>query len=150
MSLYRVLFLDIDGVLHPARQLGSLGPSTLYMQVGPFGWLPELAKVLRPVPSVQVVIHSSWRSTYALEELREMLTELGERALDVTPPGGRYQSILDWLRYRPFASYLILDDEPDEFPTPPPAELIACDPDKGVSDARVLSEVRRWLDDIAG
>ena len=142
----RVLFLDIDGVVHPAKEVNSLGPSKLYMQVGPFGWLPHLAKVLEAHPDVALVVHSSWRETFTLDEIREMYLELGDRSVDVTPPGSRYESILEWLQQRPTVSYLILDDDASEFPTPKPSELVICDPNKGLSDLQVLTAVRQWLE----
>lgn len=141
----RILFLDVDGVLHPARVPGSPGPSTAYMQVGPLGWLQGLAELLAPYQDVGVVVHSSWRITYSAEVLSEMLYELGERYFDVTPPGERYESILEWLRRHPGTSYLILDDDAAEFPQPPPRELLTCDSQLGVSSEGVRDALRQWL-----
>jgi len=146
LSATRVLFIDIDGVLHLAREPGSVGPSDTFTRVGHFGWLAGLAELLRPYPDVAVVVHSSWRLAYSVDELREMLFELGERPIAVTPPGERYASVLAWLRGRPEASYRILDDEASEFPQPPPAELIVCDPKLGVSGESVREALASWLD----
>ena len=96
----RVLFPDFDGVLHPGKGPGMPGPSKLYQQTGPVVWLSQLPRALQPPLDVQVVVHSTWRETYSLDELPEMLAELGERRLRVKPPGGRFASILTWLRRR--------------------------------------------------
>jgi len=145
VATVRVLFLDIDGVLHPAREPGQLGPSDLYMVVGPFGWLPYLAKVLEPFPDVELVVHSTWRETFSLDELRDMLSELGTRSVDVAPAGERHDAIQAWLRDRAVASYRILDDDASAFPSPTPAQLIICDPRRGVSADDVLQSLSAWL-----
>lgn len=141
----RVLFLDIDGVLHPAADAAAPGGSAMFLEVGQFGWLPHLERLLAPHPDVQLVVHSSWRETFRLAELADMLADVGNHRVDVTPPGERYGSILLWLRARPGACYLILDDDAREFPAPAPAELVLCSPEKGVSDQAVLLRLERWL-----
>lgn len=141
----RVLFIDVDGVLHPARVPGSLRQTDAFMRVGTLGWLAGLAELLAPYPDVSVVVHSSWRLTYSLHELREMLMELGERHIDVTPPGARFPSILAWLQRHPATSYLILDDDADEFPRPAPAQLLLCSPTSGVTAPEVRAAIESWL-----
>lgn len=115
------------------------------MRVGTLGWLAGLAELLAPCPDVGVVVHSSWRLTYSLDELREMLIELGERPIDVTPPGARFPSILAWLRQHPSTRYLILDDDEGEFPRPVPAQLVVCNPTSGVADPKVRAVIELWL-----
>lgn len=137
--------MDIDGVLHPASDVAAPGASALFLEVGHFGWLPHLARVLASHPDVHLVVHSSWRETFRLVELADMLADVGEHRIDVTPPGDRYTSILSWLRDWPGACYLILDDDAREFPVSAPAELVLCSPDKGVSDQEVLLRLERWL-----
>lgn len=92
-----ILFLDIDGVLHPDppqpdQRLRSL---------------PRLIEVLRDFPAVEVVISSLWRERLSLDELRELFPiDLRERVIGVTPiaqridgwlPARREGEILDWL-----------------------------------------------------
>lgn len=144
-GLRRVLFLDFDGVLHPGQESGTLGPSALYMRVGPLGWLSPLARLLERHPDVEVVVHSSWRETYSLSELRDMLADFGGRVIDVTPPGPRHDSIRSWLLVRGDVQFVILDDDASEFPAPLPAELLLCSPHLGVSDEAVLAKLERWL-----
>ena len=62
--------------------------------------------------------------------------------------GPRLDSILWWLHMNPqFGSYRILDDDVREFPTPPPPELILCDPKTGVAAPAVLAAIRQWLEE---
>ena len=145
ISAARVLFLDFDGVLHPTLDdvEGGSGES---VATGLFGWVPVLAMALKPYPDVEVMVHSTWRYTHDPDELRELLGALGPRFLGATPRGPRYESILWWLHLNPtFASHRILDDNPREFPTPKPAELIVCHPLRGVSDPKVLASLNEWL-----
>lgn len=137
----RLLSLDFDGVLHPQM------PSSAAEQVPPFCWLPVLAEVLAPHPDVCVLVHSSWRYVYSPDELRDILDSLAPRFVGTAPRGPRYDSVLWWLQLNPrFASVRILDDDASEFPTPPPAELILCDPRMGVSDVHVKTTLTAWLE----
>ncbi|QJW85259.1 hypothetical protein HK414_23225 [Ramlibacter terrae] len=75
----RVLFLDFDGVLHPA---GTKPGESL-----PFEWLPELAALLSSTPDVALAVHSSRVGTYPVDELREFLGPLGCRFIGAVGPG---------------------------------------------------------------
>jgi hypothetical protein len=141
----RLLSLDFDGVLHPTMQADTV-VRTIH-----FGWLPLLVGVLAPHPDVCVLVHSTWRTQYDVDELRLLLGTLGERVVGAAPPGPRYQSVLEWLRQHPeVTSYRMLDDEAEDFGSPPPAELILCEPSSGVSAPPVLDALRAWLDPDGG
>jgi hypothetical protein len=113
-----------------------------------FGWVPVLARLLEPYLDVRIVVHSTWRYEYDLDELREMLGTLGHRLVATTPGGQRFESIRWWLQMNPsFSSYRILDDAPHEFPVPPPAELIVCEPASGVSAPDAQALLKSWLDE---
>jgi len=136
----RVLFLDVDGVLHPGPNV----PTRLTHMC----WLPELEQVLSRHPDVAVVVHSTWRYRYELAEFRSLLgTSFGARVIDFVPAGERYFGICQWLAQhrRPGLTYRILDDEAGEFPTPAPAELIVCDTRRGVDDPVVRALLHQWL-----
>lgn len=136
----RLLSIDFDGVAHPT------GAGTTTIKTTLFGWLPDLHRVLAPHPDVRVLVHSSWLFTYTPDELQMMLGPLEQRFVGAAPRGPRYESVLRWLHYHPtYTSFRILDDDRTEFPDPPPAELILCDPLQGVSDPRVQAELRAWL-----
>lgn len=143
----RVVFLDIDGVLHPTLIPGK--PTAVEPRVSTtlLCWLPALVRVLDPYPEIEVVIHSSWRYTHDLEELQAMLGDLGRRVVGLTPRVPRFDSIRWWLALSPeVESYRILDDDPTEFPNPTPAELILCDPRTGVAAPAVLATLTAWLE----
>ncbi len=107
-----ILFLDIDGVLHPDppqpdQRLRSL---------------PRLVAILRDFPQVDVVISSLWREKLSLDQLRELFpADLRVRIIDVTPiteridgwlPARREGEILEWLEHSDRASepWIALDD----------------------------------------
>ena len=143
----RVLFIDIDGVLHPTVDTASANQPALSDTL--FGWLPMLASALKSHADVSIVVHSTWRYTHKIDELRDILESLAPRVLGTTPLGPRYESILWWLQLNPgITNYRILDDDASEFPAPPPPELILCDPTRGVRDQRVLSALNAWLDHL--
>jgi hypothetical protein len=142
----RALFIDIDGVLHPTTVEGSPDAGGI-VHTPMFGWLPVLAGVLRPHPGVALVVHSTWRYTHDVDELRGVLGALGSRVVGATPPGPRYESILSWLHLNPaITDYRILDDDQREFPRPLPAELILCNPSTGITGPKVLAALRAWLE----
>lgn len=142
----RALFLDFDGVLHPTN-IGLDFESEKVIGTGLFGWLPHLASVLRPHPDVLIVVHSTWRYTHDVDELREMLGALGGRVVGSTARGPRYESITGWLQQNPaVTSFRVLDDGASEFPQPLPPELILCDPRSGVSAPDVQAALKDWLD----
>lgn len=143
---WRAIFVDVDGVLHPTVDSAVAGTEAVSTTL--FGWLPLLSRLVLPYSDVWLVVHSTWRYTHDIAELRELLGPLGPRVVGVTPRGQRYESIQWWLQQNPDCkSHRILDDAPLEFPVPPPAELIVCDPSKGVSDPGVQSALRAWLEE---
>ena len=135
----RILFLDVDGVLHPGPNVPTL--------LTHMCWLPQLERLLTGHSDVAVVVHSTWRYRYELAELRELFGNLGARVIDVAPDGERYDSIRQWVSWHqgPGLTYRILDDEAGEFPIPPPAELILCDTRRGLGDPAVQAKLRDWL-----
>lgn len=81
-----ILFLDFDGVTHPEPSPSDQAHCLL----------PLIEAVLREHPTVEIVISSSWRDHYTLEEMRDFFApDIGARLIGVTPsiknPGS------DWL-----------------------------------------------------
>lgn len=135
----RVLFLDIDGVLHSAKA------GTPESQL--FCWFDELVCLLAPHPDVMLVVHSTWRLDHTAAELGDLLGVLASRYLGVTPRGPRWESIRWWLyQNKAVTSFRILDDQPREFVDPVPVELIVCHPETGLSAPEVRAQVRDWLE----
>ncbi len=136
-----ILFLDIDGVLHP-----DPAPTRHY-----FCRLPLLEEILMDFDKVQIVISSVWRLDWAEESeqikgMREHFSlALKNRIVGATPdhrrtpsscaPAGladylREWECMDWLRtYRPAGTpYLMLDDRPWLFrPNNPHLMIVDCD-----------------------
>ena len=134
------MFLDFDGVLHPAVGVEC---------VTHWCWLPALAQLLARHKDVRIVVHSTWRHEYTLDELRELLDRLGPKVVGVTAGGDRLEGIEQWLVDHPeVSSFCILDDDQADFYRRP-AEFIQCDPEKGVSAPDVRQELLDWLERVA-
>lgn len=70
------LFLDFDGVTHPLHCHESKHFSCLWGIEG----------VLRQVPSVEIVVSSTWRLQYSLEALKARFSaDIAERLVSMTP-----------------------------------------------------------------
>lgn len=110
-----LLFLDFDGVLRPV----SAAKNTLPL-------LPRLEVVLREHPTASVVISSTWREDFSLQELRTLFSsDLRERIIGCTPVlyfldylHIRHEEILTWLKNnnQQNEAWLALDDDENLFP----------------------------------
>lgn len=127
-----VIFLDFDGVLNHAKTEWRLnvrrargGGIGEFFHLGGGGGLigldPENVTVLNAImkraPTANVVVSSSWRRSFPLDVLVEMLVEVGfaypERIIDRTPAklsSSRGQEIFLWLDDHQTENYVILDD----------------------------------------
>lgn len=142
MRRQRFLSLDFDGVLHPT------GQGTHRVSVTHFGWLPHLERLLVPHPEVMLVVHSTWRHQYDLEELRMLLGDtLGPRVVAAVPSGNdRWLAIQAWVAEQAGTlDLLIVDDAHEEFPATLPFTLVVCDPSSGLSNPQVRESIQRWL-----
>jgi len=105
--MQRLLFLDIDGVLHAdhEQQLARL---------------PVLEQYLVQMPDVRIVISSTWREDFSLAELQELFSPACQhQIIDVTPilsigydQGGRQREIEQFLQHPVWSgsAWLALDD----------------------------------------
>ncbi|OAK63600.1 hypothetical protein A3K87_16030 [Variovorax paradoxus] len=74
-----LLFLDIDGVLHPVGADYSFSSKF-------FSHLPLLEELLREFKSVDVVISSDWRRTESIEQLQRYFSaDIRHRIIGATP-----------------------------------------------------------------
>lgn len=142
----KVLFLDIDGVLNSERSsLACDGYPHSFVpdDLDKFDWIAvSLVRKLCNVASCSIVLSSSWRLQFTVEE--------AVRALDLpiigaTPDHGDYDSrateIHAWLAAHPEVErYAIVDDIP-QFRTMPElqAKFVQTDPALGLS----LSDYRQ-------
>ena len=166
MIIIKVIFLDFDGVIN-----GSLPtPNASFGEGWPLSHIEEslVEKINRIVETVEardaeqgiktkIVISSSWRIRFSLNELRDMLQTKGLRAdvIDVTPrihptrfseriPRGR--EIQSWLNgcqadcYYSVAKFVILDDIPDMGQLM--SHLIETDDRIGITDSDVEKAIQ--------
>ena len=133
LALDRVLFLDIDGVLHPD------GPG----DYDDFSCLPVFCEALRtadPQGRLPIVVSSAWRHTQRLDDIKgHFPKDVRERIIGVTPylsgtetasPGSqlpvpsrytRHNEILAWInRNSAHAQWLAVDDRASGFEDPCP------------------------------
>lgn len=139
------LFLDADGVLHAADLHFSVDdvqvtPAELHAS-GLFAHAGLLAELL-PL-DVAVVVHSSWRLTHGLAELRALLGPLGERVVGVTAVElDREEGIVAYMQRHRLQErqVVILDDQPGSF-TRLRHLVVASDRAAGISAPRVQAEL---------
>ena len=94
-----LVFLDIDGVLHPYPCSDSEY----------FCWMDNFESVLHTFPNTEVIISSSWREHYDFSALQQLFPKsIQKQIIGVTPvitessydEGGRELEIVLWLCYR--------------------------------------------------
>lgn len=137
-KLTPLLFLDYDGVLHPA--------SPPFKE---FCCAERLALSLQGL-SCDIVISSSWRFHRSPSALTQGLpAALRQRVVGTTGAAyvgrwARYEEINAWRhKHSPLAPWRALDDARLEFPKGC-AEVLWCNPTTGLCD-RVARELRDWL-----
>jgi hypothetical protein len=136
-----LVFLDFDGVMHPA------GCDTSKH----FCNLAHFEAVMREHPDAGIVIASTWRHAYPLSELkRHFSPDIGARIVGKTPAledesddHVRYEEIREFMRHPQLAGaqWVAVDDSDFEFP-PGCANLVLCDSVHGfdAAAAKVLRE----------
>jgi hypothetical protein len=83
-----ILFLDVDGVLHPHVEYDA----TLLLV-----HRPALEAVLRACSDVEIVISSTWRINRTLAELRALFSDdIAPRVIGVTPQWRDIQDAESW------------------------------------------------------
>lgn len=141
-----LLFLDVDGVLHPYGW-------NIDRTWVPFEQAPRLRAALATRPFVKVVMHSSWRFRTPMEELQEWL-DIGDQFIGITDKKvrERWPSIQKWLSRRdpwPPAAYVILDDMWFAFPEEIRKKHLICPmPLDGMSETQ-WQEMEQRLDELA-
>jgi hypothetical protein len=114
-----LLFLDVDGVLHPVETDYSFSSRF-------FSHLPPLEKLLREFTSVDIVISSDWRLAESIEQLQRYFSaDIRHRIIGATPqidPNAAVQhrrqlEIQAWLdgNGRSDAKWVAIDDWPSSF-----------------------------------
>lgn len=122
----KILFLDIDGVLNSLKYkaLGEFGDRTRKKTYGiSQEHLYFLNKIIDEVENLEIVLSSSWRKFYTLEEMNKILIDEGFKGylIDKTPETihHRGHEIDLWLtnnvgeNYEKLVKFVILDDDKD-------------------------------------
>jgi hypothetical protein len=134
-----LVFLDFDGVLHPAPPHNR--------DVGVFCHLESFEMVMRDFPNFHIVISSSWRQQFSLDALRSFFSDdIAERIVGTTPllPDIRQREIEQYLLDNDYsASWIALDDADDEF-EPGLPNVVLCNAELGF-DARSEADLREKL-----
>lgn len=152
MQTFKVLFIDIDGVLHRGFEPGELTVAGATLdelrqeRADLFGWAGLLAAALGH-HECEVIVHSSWRAYVSDNILRDCLGPLRRRLRGCTPRTlTREASIREVVRSRRLGaeSYRVLDDDSSEFEDIR-NQLIVCNPVSGVNDSLVLTQLRDWF-----
>ena len=141
-----IVFLDFDGVLHPADYLSfkTINDELVLASDARFCWVEDLWNLIHNF-DCHLVIHSSWRNSYTLDQLRGLLpTELGKRVVGLTVGENRHQSILAYVQKTQVKSYIILDDAADEFPREC-VELLLCENNMGISNPEIQNKLIQFL-----
>jgi hypothetical protein len=141
-----IIFLDFDGVLHPVDYLSFREVNGELILTGDSRccWTDVLWNLIKDF-DCSLVIHSSWRNSYTLDELRNLLSgNIGKRVIATTEGEGRYASILRYVEHARVNAYMILDDSADEFPSDC-AELVLCDGSTGISHRHIQDKVLTFL-----
>lgn len=141
-----VIFLDFDGVLHPANYLRfeEIDDELVLAEDARCCWSETLWGLIGKY-DCQVVVHSSWRESHTLQSLQDLLpSELAKRVVAVTIGGNRYKSILDYVEDAKVRDYIILDDSADEFPIGC-GDLLLCDGNTGISSPEIQKQLKNFL-----
>lgn len=143
------LFLDFDGVTHPLH----------CHERQHFSRLSSIEQVLRACPTVEVVLSSTWRLQYPLEQLRARFSnDMRPRIVGVTPlaanlPAGpsrleafpRHKEAWHWMlqNREAFDRWLAIDDRPYLF-RPFFDDIVQSNPATGADD-QVLALLKERL-----
>lgn len=139
----KIIFLDYDGVLHPAST-----PSSQQL----FSCSHFIEKVIDE-KSCDIVISSSWRFHMDYEKLIANLPKkikdcvIGSTGEPYIGQYSRYNEILDYLKASKLfndVKWIALDDSLFEFPKNC-EQLIVCNPNTGVS-AKESGLLKKWLE----
>ena len=134
----KTLFLDFDGVVHPTLATPKQLFAQAQMLVEPIArWQPR------------VVISSSWRFHFGLEEILSRLPPaIANQVQGMTGPAhvgkhARWHEIQAYCDHHRIGDWRALDDAAFEFPSPCET-LIRCDGAKGLT-AHEVDQLAQWL-----
>lgn len=159
----KLLFLDIDGVMHSVDRVQGNQTSTGidYTDDRLFEYLPLLGRILDQCQDVSVIISSSWRNVHSLQELQGFFGGWGHRVIGITTSidasgallVNRFQECRALAEHLGVSDWVMVDDQlgivwGSEIP---PRELVRrviwCDPVLELATPLVAhAMVKRFLD----
>lgn len=112
---YKIVFLDIDGVLNTKKFLESRDN----LEVCDSENVKNFNKIVNKIKNLKIVVSSSWRLHREFDELVKVLKEQGVKGeiIDTTPnmtgkfDATRSNEIQSWLNTHDVQEFVILDDE---------------------------------------
>lgn len=160
-----ILFLDYDGVLHPARAVVGRngpeldGPGALFM------WADLLADVVAPRPHVQIVLSTSWARHLPYEQVRDFLpAKLRRRVVGSVwhsiqsdpefsrglpysywQDASRFQQVRRWVNVHRLRRWVALDDDARGWDESERVRLVQTQGDAGLSDPAVIARLSALL-----
>lgn len=160
-----ILFLDFDGVLHPAHVYYERGKIVLHAPEGItlFHWVPELEAALRGHPDVKIVLSTSWVPTLGFDEAKARLSAaLQERVIGATWHSHftrehgitrevwsvgmtRWQQIKMYVDRHCTDRWIAIDDNDEGWPFDKRHHLVKTHEDFGLGQADRVKELRAKL-----
>jgi hypothetical protein len=148
----RLLSLDFDGPFHPVSAIADRANSVSGVELDGlvavrdlFRWLPILAEELHDHPDVLLAVHSNWRKYASNTQICLWLGDLAERFVGVTRIDMPRQLGIEELASRAGVVHLkVIDDDVSQFDKGY-EPLILVDPERGINDDAVRSELSSWL-----
>lgn len=158
----RLLFLDYDGVLHPDAVYLSRRGIELRAAGSLFMWAPQLIEALADHPDIRIVLSTSWVRNLGFDRARRALpTELRHQVIGATWHSAMSRTWPDYIpwdaqtRREQIAAYLsrlnepvrwlAIDDDVRGWPSADREQLIQTDPNTGLADTEVMSELIQKL-----
>lgn len=156
-----ILFLDFDGVLHPDEvYLTRKGPK-LRGEGELFMWAPALDAELASLPTVQIVLSTSWVRNLGFSRARKYLPEsLRARVIGSTwhssmakdwadriwwDQATRHGQIRRYVERAGVVDWLAVDDDGESWASSDRTRLVLTDGRLGLSDPKILMELRAKL-----
>lgn len=158
----RVIYLDFDGVLHPAGIRRHYQTGIVSNDDGGelFRWMPILEKLIAD-QEVSIVLSTSWVTAFDYEQaLARLSPPIAQKVIGATWELGkntisksffvrqfRHEQIVADAAHRGLdeARWLAIDDETETTPFHLRDQFAPCDPWKGISDPAIQAQISSWL-----
>lgn len=155
----KILFLDFDGVLHPAS-VYLVGKVPMLKCDDPalslFCWAPLLEQALTPYPHIKIVLSTTWAKVFGHGVAKYYLpASLRERVIAGTErfQRNRYtrgQEIKTWAEKYGYYQWIAIDDDVYDWPRLLEDKLIACDEELGLSEKATYEALVKKLLELCG